>query len=101
LLSGPVAFFRRRRKEKRRDILAVRWLHCSVLSGLAIFFILFIWQNRPSGLFLFRTILKLWILQTVGRTPCTGDQPVTKPLPTQDNTNSECLHRGDIPRVGF
>jgi hypothetical protein len=24
LLSGPVAFFRRRRKEKRRDILAVR-----------------------------------------------------------------------------
>jgi hypothetical protein len=29
------------------------------------------------------------ILQTVGRTPCMGDQPVPMPLPTQDNTNTE------------
>jgi hypothetical protein len=27
------------------------------------------------------------ILQTVGRTPWTGDQPVARPLPTQDKTN--------------
>jgi hypothetical protein len=27
------------------------------------------------------------ILLTVGRTPWTGDQPVARPLPTQDNTN--------------
>jgi hypothetical protein len=26
-------------------------------------------------------------LKTVSRPPCTGDQPVTRPLPTQDNTN--------------
>jgi hypothetical protein len=25
----------------------------------------------------------------VGRTPWTGDQPVERPLPTQDNTNTE------------
>jgi hypothetical protein len=42
---------------------------------------------RPSGLFLFRNIQKLWILETVGRTPWTGDQPVTSCLRTQDNTN--------------
>jgi hypothetical protein len=29
------------------------------------------------------------IVQTVGRTPWAGDQPVTRPLPTQDNTNKE------------
>jgi hypothetical protein len=27
--------------------------------------------------------------KTVGRTPWTGDQPVARPLPTQDNTNTE------------
>jgi hypothetical protein len=25
--------------------------------------------------------------KTVGRTPWTGDEPVARPLPTQDNTN--------------
>jgi hypothetical protein len=29
------------------------------------------------------------ILYTVGRTPWTGNQLVAKPLPTQDNTNTE------------
>jgi hypothetical protein len=29
------------------------------------------------------------ILYTVGRTPWTGDQPVARPLPTQNNTNTE------------
>jgi hypothetical protein len=27
--------------------------------------------------------------KTAGRTPWTGDQPVARPLPTQDNTNRE------------
>jgi hypothetical protein len=29
------------------------------------------------------------ILHTVGRTPWTSDQPVARPLPTQDSTNTE------------
>jgi hypothetical protein len=33
---------------------------------------------RPSGLFSIRINLELWILQTVGRTPWTGDQPCQK-----------------------
>jgi hypothetical protein len=32
--------------------------------------------------------------KTVGRTPWTGNQPDARPLPTQDNTNTEC--RQDI-----
>jgi hypothetical protein len=31
-------------------------------------------------------------LKTVGRTPWTGDQPVARPLPTQDNTNRINTH---------
>jgi hypothetical protein len=31
--------------------------------------------------------------KTVGRTHWTGDQPVAKPLPTQDNTNRIIAHR--------
>jgi hypothetical protein len=30
--------------------------------------------------------MKLWILYRVGRTPWTGDQPVARPLPTQNKT---------------
>jgi hypothetical protein len=33
--------------------------------------------------------------RTVGRTPCTEDQPVARPLHTQDNTNTE-LTQTDI-----
>jgi hypothetical protein len=31
----------------------------------------------------------LRILQTVGRTLWIGDQPLSRPLPTQNNTNTE------------
>jgi hypothetical protein len=34
-------------------------------------------------------IRKLWILQTLGKTPWTGDQPVARPLPTHDNIKRE------------
>jgi hypothetical protein len=36
-------------------------------------------------------VVSLQILnpKKVGRTPWTGDQPVERPLPTQDNTNTE------------
>jgi hypothetical protein len=36
------------------------------------------WRFKPSGLFFFRNIQKLWILEPVGRTFWTGDQPVNK-----------------------
>jgi hypothetical protein len=48
-----------------------------------------IWRSRPSGLLPFRTILEIWILQTVGRTRWTGDQPVARPLPTRKWRNTE------------
>jgi hypothetical protein len=32
--------------------------------------------------------LKFLNPETVGRTPWTGDQPVARPLPTHDNTNT-------------
>jgi hypothetical protein len=51
---------------------------------------------RPSGLFPFRINLSYG---TVGRTPWTGGQPTTRPLPTQDNTNTEET-RTDINALG-
>jgi hypothetical protein len=44
--------------------------------------------------------LELWTLQTVGRTPWTGDQNFAKPLPTQDKTNTEQTQIS-VPRMRF
>jgi hypothetical protein len=30
-----------------------------------------------------------------------GDQPIARPLPTQDNTNTEKRCQASMPRVGF
>jgi hypothetical protein len=39
---------------------------------------------------------------TDGMTPRTNDQPVARPLPTQDNTNIEYTHtQTSMPSVGF
>jgi hypothetical protein len=43
---------------------------------------------------------ELCILQTVGRTPWTGDQPIVRPLRIQHNTNTDGS-RTFISRVGF
>jgi hypothetical protein len=41
-------------------------------------------------------------LMTVGMTPWTGDQPVARPLPTQDNTKAQNKSRQtSMPWVGF
>jgi hypothetical protein len=41
-------------------------------------------------------------IYTVGRTPWTGDQPVARPLRTQDNTNTEYKHtRTSMPQAGL
>jgi hypothetical protein len=45
-----------------------------------------------------------WTIQTYGRTPWTSDQPVARPLPTQDNTTQKdadkhpSLERDSNPR---
>jgi hypothetical protein len=53
-------------------------------------YLLVIWRLQPIwglGLLLRGSlILYLW---TIGRTPWMSDQPVARPLPTQDNTNTE------------
>jgi hypothetical protein len=41
-------------------------------------------------------ILKFWTLQTTGRTPRTGNQPVARPLPTQDKRRHTSM-----PRMGL
>jgi hypothetical protein len=38
-------------------------------------------------------------LLTVGRTPLKGNQPVARPLPTQDNTNR--INAGNRASLGF
>jgi hypothetical protein len=58
------------------------------MTGIIIL-VLVPWRIRPSGLFQFWINLKLWILWTVCRTHLTADQPVARPLPTQDNINTE------------
>jgi hypothetical protein len=41
-------------------------------------------------------------LNTVGRTPCTGDQPVTRPLPTHRTTQTQNKRtQTSMPRMGF
>jgi hypothetical protein len=39
---------------------------------------------------------EMWTLQIVGGTPWTGDQPVAKPLPTQDNINADIYASSEI-----
>jgi hypothetical protein len=41
-------------------------------------------------------------LYTFGRTPCTGDQPVSKPLPTTRTTQTQNKRtQTSMPQVGF
>jgi hypothetical protein len=60
----------------------------TVLSVFTFFFYL---DGRGSLSYSHSELInsEIWILQTVGRTPWTGDELVTRPLPTQDNTNTE------------
>jgi hypothetical protein len=53
----------------------------------------------PLGCSNSELIWKLWILQAVGRTP--WDKAVARPLPAQDNTNTEKNRRHATPRVGI
>jgi hypothetical protein len=53
----------------------------------------------PSGLWPLFRFLNLY---TVGRTPCTRNQPVTRPLPTHRTTQTQNKHKQkSMLRVGF
>jgi hypothetical protein len=59
------------------------------MSEINFFF--FFGQIRFYGLFPFRTDLKVFILQAIDTNSWTGDQPFTRPLAIQENTNTEEL----------
>lgn len=54
-----------------------------------------LWPVPVSELF-----RELWILQTVGRSTCSGDHPVARPLPIEDNIENKRRHTA-MPRGGF
>jgi hypothetical protein len=49
----------------------------------------------------FRINLELWILQTVGRTPWTGDRPALSQGPYLHRTTEKKCGQTFMPRVGF
>jgi hypothetical protein len=58
-----------------------------------------LWLYSPCGPW---PIFSFLILYTVGSTPWTGDQPVTKPLPTHRTTQEQNKStQTSMPRVGF
>jgi hypothetical protein len=59
----------------------------NVHSSCSFFLSLSLWLYSPLDLASF--VLSFLILYTVGRTPWTSDQPIARPLPTQNNTNTE------------
>jgi hypothetical protein len=65
-----------------------------------------LWRLSINGstvlLFDLGSFFSFLILYTVGRTPWTGDQPVTKPLPTRKTTQTQHTHtQTSMPQVGF
>jgi hypothetical protein len=62
-------------------------MHDTVSQILPIFRFFFLSMTTP--LWTLATFFSFLILYTVGRTPWTGNQPVTEPLSTQNNTNTE------------
>jgi hypothetical protein len=62
-------------------------LRYSLSLSLSVFLVAPTLKNRAS---VKRFIsLQFLIPKTGGRTPWKGDQPVARPLPTQDNTNTD------------
>jgi hypothetical protein len=70
---------------------------CCVVSVGTLWWAFILYEKLPvvskviAGLgslvcFHLELIMELWILQAVGKTLGMGKQPVTRPLPTQDNT---------------
>jgi hypothetical protein len=74
--------------------------HCGTIYLSIYLSITYLWLYSP--LLELGRFLSFLILYTVGRTPCTGDQPVERQLPTHriTQTQSKRTHIS-MPRVGF
>jgi hypothetical protein len=64
-----------------------------------IFCSICLWLYSPCGPW---TLFQFLNLYTVGTIPCTGDQPIARPLPTHrtSQTQNKCTQTS-MPRVGF
>jgi hypothetical protein len=72
---------------------------CMVVKDWVRLFSLSLRLYSPLDLGRFFSFL---ILNTVGRTPWTGDQPVARPLPTHRTTQTQNKRtQTSMPRVGF
>jgi hypothetical protein len=69
------------------DYIAVHSV-CASCADVSLSLSFFCWRIRPSYLFSSHLIWKLWILRAIARTSGTRDQSISRPLPTQDNTNT-------------
>jgi hypothetical protein len=69
-----------------KNTIIVLIFHCHKLLHL----ILLLWLY--SALLDLGRFFRFLILHTVGRTPCTSDQPVARPLPTQRTTQTRNKH---------
>jgi hypothetical protein len=59
----------------------------------------YLWLYSPCGPW---PLGQLFNLYTVVRTPCTGDQPVARPLPTHRTTQTQNKRKQtSMPQVGF
>jgi hypothetical protein len=65
-------------------------LSLSLSLYIYIYIYIYIWLYSLLDLGRFFSLL---VLYTVGSTPWTRDQPVARPLPTHDNTNTINAHR--------
>jgi hypothetical protein len=74
----------------------------NIIPSLSLSLYLSIYLRLYSPLLGLGRFFTFLILHTVGRTPWTGDQPVSRPLPTQRTTQTQNKHsQTSMPRVGF
>jgi hypothetical protein len=72
---------------------------CNFSRSLSLSLALSLWLYSPLDLGRFFSFL---IVNIVSRTPWTGDQPVTRPLPTHRTTQTQNKRKQtSMPRVGF
>jgi hypothetical protein len=83
-------------------ILTVGALHFIILLGCMLKFLsefVYLWLYSSCGPWPPFQFLNLY---TIGRTPWTGDQPVTRPLPTHRTTHTQNKRKQtSMPQVGF
>jgi hypothetical protein len=70
-------------------------------ASIELFLLFYVGGLGPVAFSHFGINLKLWNLHRAVRTPWTRNQPIAKPLSTQNNTNIERSRHTSILRVGF